>query len=218
MQVPHPFFSTVSADHIYDHCKSQKGLCWVPRWLITCMTNYHLKNQISALLQAEFFSNLHFKKYNSLLGAAKTLFLLNTATNFKPISKSTIKELITADTRRSGSFGVWESTLKFAQSLFSCFWETCPILSSSDSSPDISDFLHLNWLHPWNTLWLGKTTVHGWESRARRSTQEKQTKTARSPVAVSSGDVELLGLADMGVLRWCSMSWGAAGCMSALFF
>lgn len=184
MQVPHQFFSAVNADHIYDHCKSQKGLCWVPHWLITCVTNYQLKNQISALLQAEFFPNLHFflicifKKYNSLLGAAKTLFFLNTATNFKPISQTTIKELTAADTKRSGSFCAWESTLnfKFSQSLFSCFQETCPILSSSDSSPDVSDLQHLNWLHPWNTLWLGKTTVHGWESKARRLTRKNRQK------------------------------------------
>lgn len=75
MQLPHPFFSTVSADHIYDHCKSQKGLCWVAHWLITCVTNYQLKNQISALLQADFFFHFAFlKKCNSLLGTAKTLF------------------------------------------------------------------------------------------------------------------------------------------------
>lgn len=109
----------------------------------------------------------------------KLFFFLNTATNFKPqISQRTIKELITSNTKRSGSFSVWESTLnfKFSQSLFSYFWETCPILSSSDSSPDVSNLQHLNWLHPWNPLWLGKTTVHGWKSRARRLTWKNWQK------------------------------------------
>lgn len=140
-----------------------------------------------------FFQSAFLKNIIHCLEQQRHFFFLNTATNFKPISQSTIKKLITADTKRSGSFSVWESTLnfKFSQSLFSCFQETCPILSSSDSSPDVSDLQHLNWLHSWNTLWLGKTTVHGWESKARRLTQKNKTKTACSPVAVSSGDVEL---------------------------
>lgn len=94
------------------------------------------------------------------------------------MSQSTIKELITADTKRSVSFHVWESILnfKFSQSLFSYFRETCPIPSFNDSSPDVSDLQHLNWPHPWNTLWLGKTTVHGGESRARRLTRKNRQK------------------------------------------
>lgn len=66
--------------------------------------------------------------------------------------------------------------LKFLQSLFSYFRETCPIPSFNDSCPDVSDLQHLNWLYPWNTLWLGKTTVHGWESRARRLTRKNRQK------------------------------------------
>lgn len=143
------------------------------------ITNLKIKYQYCSKLI--FFSILHLKKnvIHCLEQQKHFFFFLNTATNFKPqISQCIIKEFFTSNTKRSGSFSVWESTLnfKFSQSLFSCFRETCPILSSSDSSPDVSNLQHLNWLHPWNTLWLGKTTVDGWKSRARRLTWKNQQK------------------------------------------
>lgn len=153
------------ANYLCARLSTQKSnLCIVPSWIF---------------FQFAFFSNSHLKKnIIKCLEQQRHFFFLNTATNFKPISQGASKELITADTKRSGSFCVWESTLnfKFSQSLFSCFRETCPILSSSDSSPDISVLQHLNWLHPWNTLWLGKTTNHRWESRARRLTWKNREK------------------------------------------
>lgn len=40
----------------------------------------------------------------------------------------------------------------------------------------LCDLQHPNRLHPWNTLWLGKNTVSGWESDARRLTQKSRQK------------------------------------------